>query len=247
MSIAALLLFLPACAKQLASNTLVVEQPEMAGTMGPAVDVVNFRGSVEVRVKPWLKTISFSYEVTAGSETEDVDAARAAVHVHGEMDTTGEFPVFVVRSTSTMESSDMSARLRVDLPACSGVRVINQGGEVIVHGTSGAVQVENAGGAVEVKTSHALTAPVALSTTDASIYLRAPTTSMALVDAETQGGEVIWEALHSSTRVTGFRASAGKLGATVNAGENAVLLRTSEGDIHVSFLADPVARVVHFK
>lgn len=240
-------LLLPACAKQLASNSLSIENPAPAHLAGPAVDVHNFRGSVNIRVKPWIKTISFSYDIKADSDTEDADAALAAVNVHAEMDASAEFPVLVVRSTSTREAPDHAVHMRIDLPACSGVRVINQGGEVIVHNTSGAVQIENNGAPIEVKTSHPLDAPVALSTTGAAIYLRAPTNSRAAVDAQSTGGEIVWEAMQSATRVGAVRASSGKLSATVNAGENAVLLRSTDGDIHVSFLEDPVARVIRFK
>ncbi len=244
-----LALLLPACAKHLDSNSLVVSAPADAPEGGPAVDVSNFRGSVDIRVKPWVKDIGVSYDVLgdAGVKDADGEAARAAVTVHAEMDRTGELPVLVVRTGSAREVGDHSVRLRIEMPACSGVRVINHGGEVRVWNTSGAVQVENDGGAVEVKTAHAISAPYALSTTGASIYLRAARDSSASVDALSEGGRVVWDAADSSTRVTAFRAAAGKLTVGVNEGAHAVLLRTSGGDIHVSFLEDPVGRVVYFK
>ena len=240
-------LLLPACAKNVASNSLVVSSPESAAAGGAAVDVSNFRGTVAVRVKPWLKDIGVSYDVVADGEVKDGDAVRGAVTVHAEMDTAGELPVLVVRTGTAREGDDHRVRLRIDMPACSGVRVINHGGEVTVHGTSGAVQIENDGGAVEVKTSHPLAAPVALTTSGGSIYLRAARNSSAAVDARAEGGDVVWEAADSSTKLTAFRAAPGKLTVGVNEAAHSVLLRTSGGDIHVSFLADPVGRVVYFK
>ncbi len=240
-------LLLPACSKKLASNSLSIENPPSVHVSGPAIDIHNFRGSVDIRVKPWIKTIALSYEVHADSETKDADAARAAVNVHAEMDATSELPLLVIRSSSTRETPDHSVHLRVDMPACSGVRVINTGGQVVVHDASGAVQIENHAAPIEVKTSHPLDGPVALSTSGAAIYLRAPTTSTAAVDAESTGGHIVWEAMNPATRVSAFRATPSKLSAKVNDGENAVLLRTSDADIHISFLEDPIARVVRFK
>ncbi|MGD9691491.1 MAG: hypothetical protein AB7G17_01470 [Phycisphaerales bacterium] len=238
---------LPACAKNLASNSLVVATPETLPAEGPAVDVSNFRGSVDIRVKPWRSDIAVSYDVVACSDVQDEDAARAAVTVHAQIDTTGERPVLVVRSGSTRDADDHHVRINIEMPACSGVRVINRGGEVTIHNTSGAVQVENEGAAVEVKTNHPLAAPVALSTSDASIYLRAPRNSDAAVDAHAEGGKVVWEATDSTTKLSAFRSTPGKMSVSVNEGGHAVMLRTRAGDIHVSFLENPVGRVVYFK
>lgn len=214
---------------------------------GPAIDIENHRGSVEVRVEPWRSDVNVSFRTTiAGDHSGDrARSIREGMNYDAGSNAADGPPVITIRAlTAVPDDTDHSTRILVRMPACGGVRVRNAGGPVLIVGAGGAMQVENADGSVEVRTDRVIDAPALLTTTKGNVRWQIPLASRAAFDAETGDGVIVidnaapgqndWSATWSGPR---------KVAGTLNSGQNAVSLRTLEGDIRVILLKDPFGRV----
>lgn len=230
-----------------AGRTALVEQefdvgPAGAFGQGPAVDVQNAHGKVEVRVDPLADrarvevSARTSTRLTAEEERSLLDALR----VEQTLAQDGGPDTLVVRTDAIGRAEgEVSFDVRVTLPRASGLRVVNRGGDVRVTGVGGAVQVENRDGAVELRTDEPMTSPVALTTTGGSVYYQAPVTSRQRIDMATERGKASLQARHPRVRVTDYSWDGVRILATINGGDAPALLRSDTGRIRAWFIEDP--------
>ena len=211
---------------------------------GPAVDIENHRGSVEVRVEPWRSDIEVS---VATNISGDHSGERARTIRDGMLYEAGSRsedgpPVLHVRAVTAMpDDADHSTRILVRMPSCGGVRIQTRDGAVHVIGAGGAMQIENTDGSIEVRTDRPITSPALLSATRGDIRWSVPLASSAALEAETGEGRIIlrnpaagqsdWTATWTGQR---------KVVGSLNSGSNAVSIRTLSGDINIDIRENPL-------
>lgn len=175
---------------------------EIAGTAitssGPlAVDVDNHAGDVKIEVDPTLA------EPVVEAYAFDQSAAP------NEPDKTGKVGPWVGASRKVSEGgtvlSIISVRnpefpravdIRVRVPSCAGVRVVNGGGNVIVRGVTGAVDIKNESvtgrwsslaGRVDVSTAGAVSGPIRLESSVGDVQLSCGGDSDLAFEGKTSG------------------------------------------------------------
>ena len=216
---------------------------DVAATTGLiAVDIENFRGTVEVRsgAKGDRITVSSDAEVNPLHAEEDRARILAGISVDATLEEDGARAVLRVRSTSaSVGSEDHRVHLVVRAPRVDGVRVVNAGGDVVVVGAGGATEITNRFGAIELRTDKAMNDPVTLLNVEGNIYYQVPKTSTGAFDLETLEGVVRYrDRVASTDRVY---AAPRIHQARLNEGTNPVLARTNKGDVMVWVDKDPVA------
>lgn len=207
-----------------------------------AVDISNFRGSVELRGEPRAKQISVGSKVKVNADVplEARDQYTQMVTVDSEVVQTEGGAVLRIRTTSQREQiDDHWVHLYVVAPYIDGVRIDNRGpmkgiineGDVEVVNAGGAHTITNRKGAIEVRTSRPLTDHVQLTNVDGNIYYQVPLGSTGKFDLETLKGECAFKDKSGTTDETYSTRS--MLQTSLDQGENDVVCRTNEGDIRV--------------
>lgn len=207
---------------------------DIAATTGMlAVDIENFRGSVEVRTDHRVQQAVVSAKASAHVSMGDQSvAAIDEIWIDADLVEEGARGVLTIRTGSPRENmGDHWVSLYVSVPRCEGLRVVNTGGVVEVVGTSGGTTITNHLGSVEFRTAKPMTDPVAITTTDGEIYYQVPAGSTGRFDMATLEGRVWYR-----DRVQGTDnsyAAPGLHTARLNGGSNPVALRTNRGNINV--------------
>ncbi len=210
---------------------------------GPAVDIENHRGTVEVRVEPWRKEIEVSMKTTIegdGSSNRARLIREGMVYQAETIEQDGP-AVLMVRAASPMpEDTQHWTTIMVSMPACGGVRVQNAGGKVMVINAGGATQIEVTDGAIEVRTDKVIDAPTLLTTTKGDIRWVTKPGTTGMLEAESADGTVaINNKAVGQWDWTATWMGPSKMVGTINSGTNPVSLRTQEGDITVLMVKDP--------
>lgn len=214
------------------SESFVLDASPTTGLL--AVDIENFRGTVEVRAEARAESISVEHwvETTHAFDEELRAEAGEAVAVTADLEEEGTRAVLRVRSaTLRQEADDHRVRLRVVAPTIDGVRIVNSGGDVVVVNTAGGVFVTNREGAIEVRTSRPIIDPVTLTTVNGNVYYQVPPESAAVFDLETLSGRVSYKDNDGLTDYS--KAGGGRMAARLNSGQSPVVVRTNEGNIIV--------------
>lgn len=179
--LATLTLALSACSSQPRANRVEIGGTALASSGPLAVDVDNHAGDVQIVVDPKLT------EPIVEAYAFDQSAAP------NEPDKTGKVGPWVGASRKVSEGgtvlSIISARnpdfpravdVRVRVPSCAGVRVVNGGGNVIVKGVTGAVDIKNdavtgrwskLAGHVDVTTAGAVSGPIRIESNVGDVQL----------------------------------------------------------------------------
>lgn len=179
--LATLSLTLSGCNSSPRANRVEISGSMLASSGPLAVDVDNHAGDVWIVVDPKL--------------TEPVVEAYAfdQASAPNEPDKTGKVGPWVGASRKVSEGgtvlSVISVRnpeypravdVRIHVPSCAGVRVVNGGGNVIVKGVTGAVDIKNdavegrwakLAGHVEVTTAGAVSGPIRLESSVGDVEL----------------------------------------------------------------------------
>jgi hypothetical protein len=246
-AIAAFFLLTAACALLLGgcgttrSFDYELDHPLLA--QGMAIDVRNFRGSVDVRVDPNLDTILVETRLHVSPHVvrEDVDEVLDAIDVSAEVVEQERFAVLQVRSTTARPlADDHAVQLLITMPRCDGVYIENAYGLVELVNVRGAIRVSNHKGAIEVRTKHQMSDPVTLTAVDGSIWYQIPAGSAGHLDLESMEGEVRFADKVQGTNQV-HDVSLTTFDATLNGGTSPILARTNKGNITVLVLEDPVA------
>ncbi len=196
-----------------------------------AIDVQNHRGSVFLTVNPDATGPSvIALDRTGSVSTPDVRWTAASAAMDNDR------PVLRVLSTPQDSDDQTWVELRIVVPSCGGVRVVNDGGAVTLRGVSGAIEVQNSltaneGEAIRVETAQTLSAPVLLQSERGSIQLRMGHTSMGHLTVSAPNGRVTVDGAYAKVRQV--QAQRGAWSGVINGGENDLRINAQNGDVIV--------------
>lgn len=222
-------------------------EPIVAPSGPIALDISNNKGGVEVRVLPGATTITVMADVTVSNDIEEKKrpavADQVALWAHlepGEGGPNGRGTVLRIKAESPRpESDDHSVKLKIVMPRCDGALVNARGGGVVsLVNVNGAMQVHNRGGAVDVRTDHAIDEPVALTTDTGNVYYQVPKDATGRFDLKSLDGEVIFSSHQPCTEIYARRDV---YRCVLNGGVNPVVLQSDTGDVKVMVRDEPVA------
>lgn len=229
------------------SERLEVEAP--ANITVIAVDVANQKGAVEVRVDPRIDGPRVNAKIRWANGVKEKQARTLAqsVHIETTIDTAGPRAVLRVRSTDDVDAElpDHWVNLKITLPRVDGVRVFTTGGDIVLVGVTGAIQVENGDGAIELRTNTPVKAPVALITKKGSVYFQAPVGSHGSLDMQTNHGQATF--VSKSVVLADMLATPTTISGVLARGDNPITLRSGAGDVRAWIIDDPIALVRMFR
>lgn len=232
-------LFAPGCA--MATSEGRFDVPGAASYRLLAVDIENYRGSVEVRVDPRLSEAQVEGYVYGaaftGDEEADAEVARSVTLDSFIEETAPGIGTLRVRTTTPDTNPLHAVALRVYVPRCDGVRVVNRGGLVEIVGTDGPVEIDNHSGDVEFRTNQPMVHDASVLVVDGTVYFQVPPGSTGFVDLETLEGKSIvknrdGDALSTYTTQEIIQTRIG-------VGDNAITMRTNYGDLRLWVMEDP--------
>ena len=212
--------------------------PVDPGTTMLAVDVQNFRGSVEVRTgAPGSEARVEAQFDSAGLSTKRAEKLQAETSVDATLEQGDGRGVLRVVTANPDETEELASRVVVHVPRCDGLRIINRGGVVEAVGTRGATEIHNRNGGIEFRTNHAITEDVTILNTDGSIYIQVPLESTGRVDLETLEGQAV---------LRDYSGNAGEMivareaiQTTIGDAGNTITARTNSGEIRMWVMEEP--------
>ncbi|MBL8759977.1 MAG: hypothetical protein JNL50_01625 [Phycisphaerae bacterium] len=206
---------------------------------GPlAVDVDNHAGDVRIEVDPTLTVPvveAYAYDQSA-SPNEEERTGKVGPWVGASRQVGEGGTVLRVLSVRNPEYP-RAVGVRIVVPSCAGVRVVNGGGNVIVRGVTGAVDIKNDGvsgrwaslsGRVEVTTAGALSGPVRLESSVGDVELVCGGDSDMAFEGKAEGkGQVVVHA--GSTRLGWLYRDPGQVTGVLKNGTYHVQLTSRDG------------------
>jgi len=214
-----------------------------------AVDVENFGGNVDVVVDPDIEYACVKYALASDGLfqcEEDREAGYQRMAVTAEIVEQDGGAVLMARSvTDDPSNPDHRAHIRIVVPRCDGVRVVNQLGDVELVNVSGAVEVENRFGSVELRTETPMIWPVTITTVEGNIYYQVPPGSTGYFDLMSLDGEASYKDEVGGTE--SLRSTAKHSTARLNGGSNQIVCRTNAGNVRVFVMENPTALTRAYK
>lgn len=211
-----------------------------------ALDIDNFSGNVRIIVDPKLteaktvikKRVSWHVDQFIREEAQEAITVRSRT-----VEQDGHSVINIRTSTKWIEPNKTWVNVTLYVPRCDGVRVINRGGKVTLEGVSGAIQVENfelAGRAapIELRTDKAIVDPVVMVTDSGTVaYQVGPgSTGQFTLDSADDREEFDCQVLHPDQLHSDGKVTT----ASLNSGDNQVLLRSGKGSVLVLVMSDPM-------
>ncbi|MEE2680854.1 MAG: DUF4097 family beta strand repeat-containing protein [Planctomycetota bacterium] len=135
----------------------------------------------------------------------------------------------------------MRAHLRIQTPMIDRVKVKTSHGKVHIRNNTGPVDIETNLGDVVVATSHPLIDAVQILASEGDVDYRVPRGSTGLFDVAVVEGEIQMRITEGRMRFTEGRNDQNVLNARLDDGLNPVLIRTTEGEIRINVVEDPLA------
>jgi hypothetical protein len=211
-----------------------------------AFDIENFHGSVRIVVDPSLSEVRpvIKKHVSWWTEHGIREDAQTAINVRSRtVSQDGRSVITIKTSTKWPEPEKVWVDLTLFVPRCDGVRVWNRGGKVLLEGVAGAIHVENAEFAdneapIEVRTDRDLTDPVVLSTTSGSVVYQVGPGSAGRFTLDSADSTEMFDCKVVSP--TDLRSDGKTTTATLNAGDNPVLLKSGSGSVIVLVINNPM-------
>ncbi|MEZ6210860.1 MAG: hypothetical protein R3B46_06390 [Phycisphaerales bacterium] len=214
-----------------------------------AVDVENFAGNVDVVVDPDIEYACVKYALATDGifrSEEEREAGYERMRVTAEVIDEGGGAVLVARSvTDDPTNPDHRAYIRIVVPRCDGVRIVNQLGDVELVNVSGAIEVANRFGSVELRTETPMTWPVTITTVDGNIYYQVPAGSTGYFDLMSLDGEASYKDEVGGT--SHLRSTASHSTARLNGGANTIVCRTNAGNVRAYVMENPTALTRAYK
>jgi hypothetical protein len=222
------------------------DDPILLATTGPvSVDVDNFAGSVSVRANPTLSDTRvvverashrgwFKYE-SAGEEL-----GRIEYVVSLDRDLSGGEVVKIRSDHLGRMSAFGRANVRIETPELESVRIRTTRGSVLVLDQRGEVDIRTSHGDVRVATPWPARDAVSIVNQDGDVDYRIRGESTGRFDLETVNGVVNHRCKYGTWRGIGPDNRSDRIVAVLNNGDNPVVIRTTEGDIDVAVVPDPV-------
>ncbi len=221
------------------------DEPITLKTSGPiAVQVENFRGGVEVRADTSVKqaTVEVRRVSTMGiGRYEESEKALADITWRATLEPRegGGDTLVIHADSSNAEPYFFHADILVIAPAVDTVSVRTSHGDVTVIENQGPVDILTSRGDVRMLTPWPMTQPMKIITSQGTIDYRVRGESKGAFDAASHGGEVRQRCEFGLWRALAAENDQDRLVATLNAGTNPVVLRTSEKNIRIAVVADP--------
>jgi len=222
------------------------DAPIRLATTGPvSVDIDSFAGSVSVRANPNLSETLVSVERASHRgwfkyETAGEELARIEYQVDLERDLSGGEVVAVRTDHVGPMSAFGRANIRIETPELESVRVRTTRGDVQVLDHRGEIDLRTSHGDVRVATPWPARDAVSILNQDGDVQYRIRGESTGRFDLETVNGIVHQRCKFGTWRGIGPDNRADRIEAVLNNGDNPVVIRTSEGDIEVVVVPDPV-------
>ncbi len=221
---------------------------ETSAVRPTAVDVVNNKGGVEIRIDPKLETVRVEASVHVGDDVNEElrQAVSDEIEIYAALEETeGGRAVLRVRAESPRPyDRDHRVAVLITMPRCDGALVRNRGGDAILVNVAGALQVETSGGAIEVRTEAVIDAPIALIADTGNVYFQAPPGSRGLFELTSGEGVV---SLASVDRPENVYARGDMYRARLNDGVNPVRAHSDDGNVRVWIRENPTAMVRIFR
>jgi hypothetical protein len=218
-------------------------KPVVLSVQGPVkVLVTSFAGDVRIIADPEATEATITATTQAYHSLvriEEAAASLANIQFHAVL-VPAEIGQAIQVTTSSDDAEDhyQGVHLIITAPMIDGASVHTKRGSVVLDQISGEVDVTTNDGDVSIITTYAMTRPVKVLNVDGDIIYRVRGESTGKFDCEAVHGSVNFFAQHSKA-VVHRTSDHDSLSATLNDGENAVLLRTVHGDINVSVSSDP--------
>lgn len=208
-----------------------------------AIDVENYAGHVDVEVDPDIEYACVKYALATDGlflSKEQRLAGYERIGVTAEIIDQEGGSVLVARTTTDDPTNpDHRAHVRIVVPRCDGVRIVNAHGDVELVNVSGAIEVENRYGSVELRTDTPMTWPVTITTVDGNIYYQVPAGSTGMFDLMSLDGEASYKDEVGGTG--SLRSTARHSTARLNAGTNQIVCRTNRGNVRAFVMENPTA------
>lgn len=229
------------------SNQRRADDPLVLELEGPiSLDIDTFAGDVVIEADPARTTgeVTIIREARFGhgrskegkASLADISASVDIVPADTSRGELGQ-TLRIRTSTSNPERFLQRAHVHVKAPAIDGVFVHAADGSVTVRHIEGAVDIETSNGLASVRTNLAMNKPVTIINKNGDIIFRASGESAGALDAQTVGGVTSADlrlgsvTVDAATRDDSFRA-------TLNAGKDRWIFRTTNGDIKIAVMAE---------
>lgn len=237
--LAMLTIALGGCGSQPRASRVEIAGTTIAGSGPLAVDVDNHAGDVKIEVDPTLtEPVVEAYAFDQSAAPNEPDKAGKIGPWVGASRKVSEggivLSVISVRNPEFPRAVDV----RIRVPSCAGVRVVNGGGNVIVKGITGAVDIKNdavAGrwsslaGRVEVTTAGAVSGPIRLESSVGDVQLTCGGDSDLAFEGKTAGkGQV--RVIAGKTRLGWLYRDPGQVTGVLKNGTYHVQLMSHAGD-----------------
>lgn len=210
-----------------------------------AVDIRNHRGAVVFEVDrnidaPEIRAQLIRPKNADGDSLPDTDApGTVTAQFENAADAGIPANASTLRISTHLDDTypdGTGITLRVRVPRCDGVNIINDGGPIIILGTDGAVTAQNGinsgdGGRIEFRTSYPLRDPVALVTIRGRITAVIDPEGAARVELDTEEGQAFFGSAYG--RMTEVRPGERSYHGTWNGGVNPFIARSARGDVTV--------------
>lgn len=218
-----------------------------------AVDVENFHGNVRIVVDPTLTAPKPVFKKRVSWWVDEVirkDAQESITVRSRTFEQDGRTVVSIKTSTRWPEPEKVWVNLTLYVPRCDGVRVWNRGGKVTLEGVGGAIQVDNAeyaGNAapIEVRTDQDIIDPVLLATTrgDVSYQVGPGSAGQFTLDSADDREEIDCAVVRPDQVYSDGKVTT----ASINKGDNAVVLRSGKGRVLALVLREPMKYTNKFR
>jgi hypothetical protein len=211
-------------------------------TSGPvAVDVESFSGDITIEADQSCVDTTVTFQRSSLRESEQDDLYRLISYT-AQTQPTEIGQKVVVKAIATENELDL---LRVDIAITTNsvedVHLRTRNGDVTMLGVGGALDVRTADGDIHVATNEPMTNSVLLENHRGNIVFRISKESAGTIEIATIGGRAGFDANLGKTTILP-NSKIGLLNATLNDGQNEIILRTVDGDAVVEVVENPMAK-----
>ena len=210
-----------------------------------SIDLDSFAGSVLVKANNNLSETLVTVERATrhgfpryGEAGRSLDLIDYTVSL--DRGTSGEEIVVVRANSSGTETVLGRANVRIETPELGAVRIRTSRGDVQVLENRGSIDIVTSHGNVSVATPWSMRDSVSIMNREVDVEYRVRGESTGLFDLETVGGVVSTRCRYGRWMGADPENRADRVIAVLNGGDNPIVIRTSDGDIDVAIVSDPV-------
>ncbi len=219
------------------------DEPFVLQAIGPVeIDVESFNGDVIVETDEYTEwaTVTVTRGVTHGfTRFKDARASLAEINYSIRMVPGEVGPRLEVRTTTdSPEPHFHRAHVHITVPGVERLHVRTTNGHVRATGISGPVDIETTRGDVRIMTELPMHNAVRIVNENGNIDYRVRGESTGRINAETVDGKVIHR-IRRGRLIVNSGTNDRRLYATLNDGENPIMLRTMRGNIRVAVVQNP--------